>query len=254
MMKQPSHLFTFVLFALTLGQVSAARADEVVVAVAANFLAPLQEISAEFTKETQHTTVITAGATGQLFTQIQNGAPFEVMVSADNKTPKKLVKAELAVADSEFTYARGKLVLWSADPALVDSQGAVLKAASFKHLAIANPKTAPYGQAAMETLTKLGLTTALQPKLVQGESIAQAKMFVDSGSAELGFVALSQVYKDGKLTKGSAWEVPLDLYAPIYQDAILLKKGKDNPAAIALLSYLKSAKAKAIIAKYGYIH
>jgi molybdate transport system substrate-binding protein len=254
-MKQPSHLFTFVLFALTMAQASTpAMADEVVVAVAANFLAPLQEISTEFTKDTQHTTVITAGATGQLFTQIQNGAPFEVMVSADNKTPKKLVKAELAVADSEFTYARGKLVLWSADPALVDSQGAVLKAASFKHLAIANPKTAPYGQAAMETLTKLDLTTALQPKLVQGESIAQAKMFVDSGSAELGFVALSQVYKDGKLTKGSAWEVPLDLYAPIYQDAILLKKGKDNPAAIALLSYLKSAKAKAIIAKYGYIH
>jgi molybdate transport system substrate-binding protein len=254
-MKHPSHLFTFVLFALTMAQASTpAMADEVVVAVAANFLAPLQEISTEFTKDTQHTTVITAGATGQLFTQIQNGAPFEVMVSADNKTPKKLVKAELAVADSEFTYARGKLVLWSADPALVDSQGAVLKAASFKHLAIANPKTAPYGQAAMETLTKLDLTTALQPKLVQGESIAQAKMFVDSGSAELGFVALSQVYKDGKLTKGSAWEVPLDLYAPIYQDAILLKKGKDNPAAIALLSYLKSAKAKAIIAKYGYIH
>ena len=254
MMKQPSHLFTFVLFALTLGQVSAARADEVVVAVAANFLAPLQEISAEFTKETGHTTVITAGATGQLFTQIQNGAPFEVMVSADSKTPKKLVKAELALADSQFTYARGKLVLWSADPALVDAQGAVLKAASFKHLAIANPKTAPYGQAAMETLAKLGLTAALQPKLVQGENIAQAKMFVDSGSAELGFVALSQVFKGGKVTKGSAWEVPLDLYAPIYQDAVLLKKGANNPAASALLAYLKSDKAKAIMAQYGYIH
>jgi molybdate transport system substrate-binding protein len=253
-MKHPSHLFTFVLFALTLGQVSAARADEVLVAVAANFLAPLQEISAEFTKETQHTTVITAGATGKMFTQIQNGAPFEVMVSADNKTPKKLVQAGLAQADSEFTYARGKLVLWSADPALVDGQGAVLKTGSFSHLAFANPKTAPYGLAAVDAMAKLGLTTALQPKLVQGESIAQAKMFVDSGSAELGFVALSQVYKNGKLTKGSAWEVPLDLYAPIYQDAILLKKGKDNPAAIALLSYLKSAKAKAIIAKYGYIH
>ena len=254
MMKQPSQLLALALFTLTLGQVSAAQADEVVVAVAANFLAPLQEISAEFTKDTQHTTVLTAGATGKMFTQIQNGAPFEVMVSADSVTPKKLVKAELAVADSQFTYARGKLVLWSADPALVDSQGAVLKAASFKHLAIANPKTAPYGQAAMETLAKLGLTAALQPKLVQGENIAQAKMFVDSGSAELGFVALSQVFKGGKISKGSAWEVPLDLYAPIYQDAVLLKKGASNPAASALLAYLKSDKAKAIMAKYGYIH
>ena len=254
MMKQPSHLLGLVLFSLALGQVTTAQADEVVVAVAANFLAPLQEISSEFTKETQHTTVITAGATGQLFTQIQNGAPFEVMVSADRKTPKKLVEAKLAKAESQFTYARGKLVLWSADPAVVDAKGDVLKTANFKHLAIANPKTAPYGQAAMETLAKLGLTAALQPKLVQGENIAQAKMFVDSGSAELGFVALSQVYKDGKISKGSAWEVPLDQYAPIYQDAVLLNKGASNQAATALLAYLKSDKAKAIMAKYGYIN
>ncbi len=254
MMKQPSHLLGLVLFSLALGQVTTAQADEVVVAVAANFLAPLQEISSEFTKETQHTTVITAGATGQLFTQIQNGAPFEVMVSADRKTPKKLVEAKLAKAESQFTYARGKLVLWSADPAVVDAKGDVLKTANFKHLAIANPKTAPYGQAAMETLAKLGLTAALQPKLVQGENIAQTKMFVDSGSAELGFVALSQVYKDGKISKGSAWEVPLDQYAPIYQDAVLLNKGASNQAATALLAYLKSDKAKAIMAKYGYIN
>lgn len=254
MMKQPSPLLAVALFTLTLGQVSVAQADEVVVAVAANFLAPLQEIGAEFTKETQHTAVITAGATGQLFTQIQNGAPFEVMVSADRKTPKKLVEAKLAQANSQFTYARGKLVLWSADPTLVDGQGAVLKTGHFNHLAIANPKTAPYGQAAMETLAKLGLTAALQPKLVQGENIAQTKLFVDSGSAELGFVALSQVYKEGKLSKGSAWEVPLDQYAPIYQDAVLLNKGASNPAAIALLDYLKSDKAKAIMASYGYIN
>ena len=254
MMKQPSQLFTFVLFALTLGQISATKADEVVVAVAANFLAPLQEISAEFTKDTQHTTVITAGAAGQLFAQIQNGAPFEVMLSADRKTPTKLVEAKLAKADSQFTYARGKLVLWSADPALVDNQGAVLKTGHFNHLAIANPKTAPYGQAAVALMAKLGLSATLQPKLVQGENIAQTKMFVDSGSAELGFVALSQVYKNGTFSKGSVWEVPLDQYAPIYQDAVLLNKGASNPAASALLAYLKSDKAKAIIAKYGYIH
>lgn len=254
MMKQPSLLFTLVLFALTLGQVSAAQADEVVVAVAANFLAPLQEISAEFTKDTQHTASLTAGSTGKMFAQIQNGAPFEVMVSADRKTPNKLVEAKLAVAASQFTYARGKLVLWSADPALVDAKGDVLKTGHFNHLAIANPKTAPYGQAAVELMAKLGLGAKLQPKLVQGENIAQTKMFIDSGSAELGFVALSQVYQDGKISKGSAWEVPIDQCEPIYQDAVLLNKGASNPAATALLAYLKSDKAKAIMAKYGYIH
>ena len=252
MMKQPSQLLALALFTLTLGQVSAAQADEVVVAVAANFLAPLQEISSEFTKETRHTTVITAGATGQLFTQIQNGAPFEVMVSADRKTPNKLVEAKLAVAASQFTYARGKLVLWSADPALVDAKGDVLKTGHFNHLAIANPKTAPYGQAAVELMAKLGLSATLQPKLVQGENIAQTKMFVDSGSAELGFVALSQVMEDGKITKGSAWVIPSDLHAPILQDAVLLASGKDNPAATALMQYLRSDKARAVIKAYGY--
>ena len=239
---------------LALGLPAIAEADEVQVAVAANFLAPLQEIAKSFEKETGHHTLITSGATGQLFTQIQHGAPFEVMISADAKTPKKLVKNELALADSQFTYARGKLVLWSVDPALVDAGGAVLKTGKFKHLAIANPKTAPYGTAAMESLDKLGLTASLKSKLVEGENISQAKQFVDTGNAEVGFVALSQIYKDGKITKGSAWVVPLDLYAPLYQDAVLLKKGEDNPAATALLNYLKSDKAKAIMAKYGYIH
>ena len=238
---------------LALGLPTIAEAVEVQVAVAANFLAPLQEIAKSFEKETGHQTLITSGATGQLFTQIQHGAPFEVMISADAKTPKKLVKNELALADSQFTYARGKLVLWSVDPALVDASGAVLKSDKFKHLAIANPKTAPYGTAAMETLDKLGLTASLKSKLVEGENISQAKQFVDTGNAEVGFVALSQIYKDGKITKGSAWVVPLDLYAPLYQDAVLLKKGEDNPAATALLNYLKSDKAKAIMTTYGYI-
>ena len=238
---------------LALGIPAIAEADEVQVAVAANFLAPLQEIAKSFEKETGHQTLITSGATGQLFTQIQHGAPFEVMISADAKTPKKLVKNELALVDSQFTYARGKLVLWSVDPALVDASGAVLKTGKFKHLAIANPKTAPYGTAAMEALDKLGLSASLKSKLVEGENISQAKQFVDTGNAEVGFVALSQIYKDGKITKGSAWVVPLDLYAPLYQDAVLLKKGEDNPAATALLNYLKSDKAKAIMTTYGYI-
>ena len=254
-MKQDSHRLTLASLLLTLlACSSAAHADEVLVAVAANFLAPMQEIATEFEKSTQHHVVITSGATGKLFTQIQNGAPFELMVSADSKTPKKLVKNELALADSQFTYARGKLVLWSADAKLVDNQGAVLKSGSFKHLAIANPKTAPYGAAAIETLDKLGLSASLQSKQVTGENISQTKQFVDSGNAELGFVALSQVYKDGQIPKGSAWRVPENLYSPLYQDAVLLKRGEDNPAATALLNYLKSDTAKAIMVSYGYSH
>ncbi|MDD2342763.1 MAG: molybdate ABC transporter substrate-binding protein [Tolumonas sp.] len=228
-------------------------ADEVKVAVAANFAQPLEEIAKAFQKDTGNTLLISSGATGKLFTQIQNGAPFEVMISADSKTPKKLVKAELALADTQFTYAKGKLVLWSADANTVDSKGDVLKTGKYTHLAVGNPKTAPYGTAAYEALDKLGLTASLSSKLVQGENINQVKQFVDTGNAELGFVATSQVYKDGKLIKGSAWEVPTSLYSPLTQDAVLLKKGEDNPAAVALLNYLKGDKAKTIIHSYGYI-
>lgn len=228
-------------------------ADEVKVAVAANFAQPLEDIGKAFQKDTGNTLLISSGATGKLFTQIQNGAPFEVMISADSKTPKKLVKAELALADTQFTYAKGKLVLWSADANTVDSKGEVLKTGKYTHLAVGNPKTAPYGTAAYEALDKLGLTASLSAKLVQGENINQVKQFVDTGNAELGFVATSQVYKDGKLIKGSAWEVPTSLYSPLTQDAVLLKKGEDNPAAVALLNYLKGDKAKAIIHSYGYI-
>lgn len=230
------------------------HADEVKVAVAANFQKPLEDIAASFKADTGDSLVISAGATGQLFAQIQNGAPFEVMISADSKTPKKLVKAELALADTQFTYAKGQLVLWSGDKAKVDASGAVLKKGDFTHLAIANPKTAPYGAAATEVIEKLGLTSTVSTKLVQGENITQAKQFVDSGNAEVGFVALSQVYKDGKITAGSAWVVPAELYSPITQDAVLLKKGEDNPAATALLKYLKGDKAKAIMHKYGYLN
>jgi molybdate transport system substrate-binding protein len=228
-------------------------ADEVKVAVAANFAQPLEDIGKAFQADTGNTLLISSGATGKLFTQIQNGAPFEVMISADSKTPKKLVKAELALADTQFTYAKGKLVLWSADANMVDSQGRVLKTAKFSHLAVGNPNTAPYGAAAYEALDKLGLIASLTPKLVQGENINQVKQFVDTGNAELGFVATSQVYKGGKLSKGSAWEVPLSFYSPLTQDAVLLKKGENNSAAVELLHYLKGDKAKAIIHSYGYI-
>ena len=228
------------------------QADEVQVAVAANFTAPMQQIAALFEQDSGHKASLAFGATGKFYAQIVNGAPFEILLAADDETPAKLEKEGLGVVGSRFTYAVGKLVLWSADPDRVDAAGAVLKTGSFKHLALANPKTAPYGAAAIEAMGKLGVLSDLQPRLVHGENISQAHQFVLSGNAELGFVALSQVYKDGKLGSGSMWAVPANLYAPILQDAQLLAKGRDKPAAAALLAFLKGDKARAVIRSYGY--
>jgi len=229
-----------------------AHADEVQVAVAANFTAPMQQIAALFEKDSGHKASLAFGATGKFYAQIANGAPFEILLAADDETPARLEKEGLGVAGSRFTYAIGKLVLWSADADRVDAAGAVLKTGNFKHLALANPKAAPYGAAAVEAMSALGVLPDLQARLVQGENISQAHQFVVSGNAELGFVALSQVYKDGKLGSGSMWMVPANLYAPIRQDAVLLAKGRDHPAAAALLAYLKSDKARAVIRAYGY--
>ena len=231
---------------------AAAHADEVQVAVAANFTAPMRKIAAEFEKDTGHKAVLAFGATGKLYAQISNGAPFEVFLAADDETPARLEREHLAVPDSRFTYATGKLVLWSAQEGVVDSEGQVLRKGDFAHLALANPKTAPYGAAAVEVLNKLDLLPRLGPKLVQGESIAQAWQFVSSGNAQLGFVALSQVVRDGKLTSGSGWIVPARLHSPIRQDAVILAKGAANPAAKALAGYLASDKAKAVIRSFGY--
>jgi molybdate transport system substrate-binding protein len=228
------------------------RAGEVRVAVAANFQAPMKQIAAEFEKETGHKVLLSAGSTGKLFEQVKNGAPFHVFLSADDKTPVKLDSEKLTVARTSFTYAIGKLVLWSATRDLVDGKGEVLRRGSFTHLAIANPKLAPYGTAAIETMTKLGVLASIEPRLVQGESISQAHQFVASGNAELGFVALSQVLKDGKLVGGSMWIVPEDLHSPIRQDAVLLAAGKGNAAAEALMKYLEGEKARAIIKNFGY--
>ncbi len=228
-------------------------ADEIPVAVAANFKAPAEIIAAEFEKSTGHRVLLSPGATGALATQVKHGAPFQVFLSADSSTPTKLVSESLAVEGSQFTYATGKLVLWSAQEGVVDGKGAVLAKESIQHLAVANPKTAPYGAAAIEALTKLNLLVKLQPKLVQGESIAQTHQFVSSGNAELGFVALSQVFKDGKMTSGSGWVVPQELYAPIRQDAVLLAAGKESAAARAWLDFLKGDVAGKIIVSYGYV-
>ncbi|WP_105532855.1 molybdate ABC transporter substrate-binding protein [Solimicrobium silvestre] len=227
-------------------------ADEVQVAVAANFAAPMKQIALAFEQTTGHKALLSFGATGKFYAQIKNAAPFDILLAADQTTPTQLAQEQAAVAGSQFTYAIGKLVLWSAAAGLVDAQGAILKHGSFAHLALASPKQAPYGAAALETLTALNLVKELSPKFVQGESIGQTYTFVATGNAELGFVALSQVWENNQIKSGSAWIVPENLYAPLRQDAILLKHGKDNSAALALLAYLKTDAAKNIIRSYGY--
>lgn len=229
-----------------------AQAADVSVAVAANFTAPMNAIAAEFARDTGHIAKPAFGGTGKFYAQIKNGAPFQVLLSADDETPAKLVQEGLAESGSRFTYAIGTLVLWSAQPGVVDAQALVLKKNQFNKLALANPKLAPYGKAAMEVLTGMGLLDTLTPKFVRGENIAQTWQFVSTGNAELGFVALSQVMKDSKIGSGSAWIVPAKLHTPIRQDAVILSAGKGNAAAEALMKYLKGDKAKAIIKSYGY--
>ncbi len=222
------------------------------VAVAANFTAPMQAIAADFEKDTGNKVVASFGATGQFYAQIKNGAPFEVFLAADDSTPAKLESEGQTVPGSRFTYATGALALWSAQDGYVDQDGDVLKKNQYRHLAIANPKTAPYGLAATQVLDKLGLTQAVASKIVEGQNISQAQQFVATGNAELGFVALSQIYKNGKITGGSAWIVPASLHEPIRQDAVILVKGKDSPAARAFVEYLKGPKAAEIIKSFGY--
>ena len=229
-----------------------AHAAEVSVAVAANFTAPMKAIAAEFALDTGHVAKPAFGATGKFYAQIKNGAPFQMLLSADDETPAKLAMEGYADPASRFTYAIGTLVLWSAQPGFVDGKGDVLKKGQFNKLALANPKLAPYGKAAIEVLTGMGLLDTLAPKFVQGENIAQTWQFASTGNAELGFVALSQVMKDGRIGSGSGWIVPAKLHTPIRQDAVILAAGKGNPAAEALMKYLKSDKAKTIIKAYGY--
>lgn len=232
--------------------VLAAQAAEVRVAVAANFAGPLAALAAGFQSASGHSLKITAGATGKFYTQINAGAPFDVLLAADQETPQKLVEENLGVASSRFTYARGRLVLWSAAAEVVDDAGAVLNTGRFTHLAIANPKTAPYGRAAMQVLQALSLQEKLKPKLVVGESVAQAYQFVFSGNAELGFVALSQVKAPDKPSTGSYWLVPAQLHAPIAQDAVLLAGAAHKEAALALLAYLRSDSTQKLLRQWGY--
>jgi molybdate transport system substrate-binding protein len=212
----------------------------------------MQKLARLFEQQTGHKVVASYGSTGKLAAQIQNGAPFEVFLAADDETPAKLERSAHAVSGSRFTYAVGRLVLWSRDPGRVDGNGEVLRGDSFERLAIADPRLAPYGAAAVQTLRALGLHERLQPRLVTGENITQAHQFVATGNAQLGFVALSQVQIDGRIAEGSAWVVPARLHEPIVQQAVLLANGRDHPAATAFLGFLRSEPVRALIRGFGY--
>lgn len=245
-MKQLLGFSLGVLYALSV------QAGEVRVAVAANFAVPMQQIVQNFEKQTGHKVKLSIGSSGRFYAQIHNGAPFDVFLSADEKLPELLEKEQLAVSGSRFVYAQGKLVLWSADDKLVDAKGLVLSDGRFRKLAYADPKLAPYGLAAQQVLKSLKLEQQVQNKLVMGESVTQAWQFVATGNAELGFVALSQILQDGKVITGSYWLVPEQLYQVIQQSAVLLQSAQDKLASQALLDYLKSTEARALIQKFGY--
>lgn len=235
---------------LALGFSAVAHAGEVKIAVASNFVAPLQQLASEFQQQTGHRLQISSGATGKLFAQISNGAPFEVFLSADDEAPAKLVAAGLARKDTLFTYATGHLVLWSSVSNTPDEN--TLKTSAFNKLALANPSVAPYGRAALEYLQSQGLHDRLKNKLVYGENIAQAQQFVATGNAQYGLIAASLVMRDGQFTMGNGWLIPAQYHQPIRQDAVLLNVGQGNAAATAFLQYLKSAPAQRIIRRYGY--
>lgn len=242
-----------VLFTLTLLLISkGALAEQVMIAVAGNFFKPLKVIAAEFERQSGHKALLSVGSTGKLYAQIVNGAPFEIFIAADQTRPKKLVEQHLAVIDTQFTYAQGKLVLWSKDKNQIDIQGKILQSKDLIHLAIVNPKIAPYGEAAVDVLKNIGVYQQLKPKLVLGQNLGQSFQQISSGAVKQGIIALSQVITNGKLISGSTWIIPESLYSPIQQDAILLNKGKENPAAIAFLTFLKSPTSQALIKAYGY--
>jgi molybdate transport system substrate-binding protein len=229
-----------------------AHAGEVRVAVASNFSAPMERIAELFRQKSGHTVKLSLGATGKFYAQIRGGAPFDVLLAADDAIPQKLEQEGHAVSRSGFVYALGRLTLWSARRDFVDEKGAVLSRGDFSRLAIADPRLAPYGMAAKETLEKLAMWNALQRKLVMGENITQTFQFVASENAELGFVALSQIMHDGEVAEGSYWLVPESMHKPIRQGAVLLSGAQDVAAAQDFLAFLKSDKAKAVIRGYGY--
>jgi molybdate transport system substrate-binding protein len=228
------------------------RAAEVNVAVSSDFAAPIERLAPLFQKESGHTLKVSTGASGKLFAQIKGSAPFDAFLSADEEMPKQLMQDGFAVGGSRFVYATGKLVLWSTQPGFVDEKGAVLNKGNFNMLAIANPRFSPYGVAAKETLTKLTMWNSIQEKLTKGENVTQTYQLATTEKADLAFIALSQVMRDGKVTSGSSWIVPPDMHKPLRQSAVLLTHAKDQVAAKAFLAFLKSEKARTVMRGFGY--
>ena len=236
------------------GHLSAKSHKPIIVAVASNFTAPIKAISKSFEDETGYKVKLALGSSGKLYSQIRNMAPFHIFLSADQTKPALLEQDSFAVPGSRFTYATGTLALWSPRENYINEELTIMKSGSFSKLAIANPKTAPYGAAALQTIEALELSDVVLPKLIRGENVAQTFQFVWSGNADIGFIALSQIKLDGKLRKGSVWIVPEDLHTPIRQDAQLLSHGRDNSVATAFLAFLKSEKAISIMSRFGYQH
>lgn len=252
-MKPGSKILPTILFGVALPLTAGHAAETALVAVAANFSDAMAQLEPAFEAESGHALTVTTGSTGKLYAQIVHGAPFDVLLAADRARPAKLEAEGHAVAGSRFTYAVGRLVLWSPDPARVAPGGIVaLEEGAFRALAIANPDLAPYGQAARETLAALGLEDALRNRIVMGENVGQAFALVATGNAELGFVALSSLRHARTNRAGSRWDVPADLHAPIRQDAVLLVRARENPTARAFLKFLRSDAARATIARLGY--
>jgi molybdate transport system substrate-binding protein len=230
-----------------------ASAEEALVAVAANFKDVIDRLEADFERRTEHVLEVTTGSTGQLYSQVVHGAPFDVLLAADQERPERLEREQHTVAGSRFTYAVGRLVLWSPDPEYIGADGAAtLEQGGFRRLAIANPDVAPYGAAAIEVLEALELADTLRPRIVMGEDIGQTFAMIATGNAELGFVALSYVLSPQNERRGSRWDVPADLYSPILQDAVLLDHGADNAAAAAFMEFLQGDEARAVIEEFGY--
>jgi len=236
---------------LALGAVaSAAGADELRIAAASNAAPALEAVARTFEAETGQTAAVSAASTGKLYAQVVNGAPFDLLFAADAERPRRLETEGRAVAGSRFTYAIGRLVLWSADEALVDADGAVLRGDRFRHLALASPELAPYGLAARRTLETLGLWETLVGRRVVGENVGQALQFVATGAAELGFVAASQLAgPGGAALGGSRWEVPASLHPPIEQQAVVLR---ESPAARSFVELVRGERGRAILAAHGY--
>ena len=247
-MKQRLLFERFAIAAVLLLCAGSVRAGDISVAVASNFAGAAEVLEASFERRTDHEVKLVLGSTGKHYAQIRNGAPLDVLLAADEQRPTLLEAEGAAVRGSRFTYARGRLVLWSAKGGYVDSKGRVLEEGDFRHLAIANPRLAPYGVAAKEVLEALGLWRALERRIVRGENIAQALQFVDSGNAELGFIAASQLTAERR-TEGSYWEVPETLHSPIEQQAVLLR---DTSAARDFLTFLAGDEAIDIIRRSGY--